>query len=75
MDQTYSVMFFRGHEHFGYTPNLKDLNSAKNFAESTLLVNGADSFAIYFGGKHSVVFKREINAKKSCSQKKEVASH
>ena len=65
MDQTYSVMFFRGHEKFGFTPSLKDLKSAKNFAESTLLVNGADSFAIYLDGKHSVVFKREVNAKRS----------
>ena len=65
MDQTYSVMFFRGHEQFGFTPSLKDLKSAKSFAESTLLVNGADSFAIYVDGKHTVVFKREINAKKS----------
>ena len=65
MDQTYSVMFFRGREEFGFTPSLKDLKSAKNFAESTLLVNGADSFAIYVDGKHTLVFKREINAKRS----------
>ena len=36
MDQTYSVMFFGGHEQFGFTPSLKDLKSAKSFAESTL---------------------------------------
>jgi len=62
---SYLIVFFRDQRRWGSPTGAEDLNSAKIFAESTLLVNGADSFAIYDEDNDNLVFMREADAKKS----------
>jgi hypothetical protein len=62
---SYLIVFFREKRRWGSPTGAKDLDSAKKFAESTLLVNGADSFAIYDEDNDKLVFMHEADAKKS----------
>ena len=59
----YTVMFFKLQKEHGATgPAFKDQIGAKNWAEVTMAVNGADSYAIYKEGVREAVYLRRPNA-------------
>jgi hypothetical protein len=53
----YTVMFFKAGMPHGHAPMQKDLAAAKNFAQASVLVNGADAFAIYQDGQPEPVMR------------------
>jgi len=55
----HTVLFFKDGQRHGFSPEHKDLASAKNFAEDALLQNGADSYAIYQEGSSEAVYVRK----------------